>query len=106
MDEQDTLTPEQRAEVQRLHDAFRSEFETARTTTEARQSAALKDLDDIATDALNAIKMGITQRENKKLAVDTARWAYDHLIKQGKGSTDSLEEMLREAEEARRASST
>ena len=98
---ENNLTPEQEAEVRRLHETFRQEFEEARSSVESSRAQALSDIDDLKDVALSAIKMGITQRDNKKLAVDTARWCYDHLIRQGKAGTDSLEELLRGAEEAR-----
>jgi hypothetical protein len=95
----DDLSPEQQKELQELHEAFRQEFEEGREKAGAK--AAITDLEDLKEDALNAIKAAINQRENKKLASDVARWAYDKLIDQGKASVDPLTEMVKEAERAR-----
>lgn len=95
----DDLSPEQQKELQELHEAFRQEFEEGRER--AGSKAAITDLEDLKEDALNAIKAAINQRDNKKLASDVARWAYDKLIDQGKATVDPLTEMVKEAERAR-----
>lgn len=102
MDEHEhELSEEQLAELQGYREAFRQEFENARTTVDASRNAALKDLDDLKESALSAIKRAIDNRDNLKLSSDVARWCYDHLIRQGKATADPLTDLLAGADEAR-----
>lgn len=89
---EDNLTPEQQAEVQALHAAFRQEFSEG--LDESKSKGALNDLDELKPNMLAALKRALDQHDDKRLAANVAMWGYGKLIDQNKATADPLTELL------------
>jgi hypothetical protein len=92
----DDLTPEQQAEVERIREAFRGEFEESRTKSPG--SGAITDLEELKTNMLAALKRALDQHDDKKLAASVAMWGYGKLIDQNKATADPLTDLLEGAD--------
>ena len=95
----DKLSPEQRAEVDRIRIALEQELRENATSPGVKN--ALRDLEDIKQDALDAISHAVKYSQNESLKTKIAMWVYDRLIQEGKASADPLTALLEGMEAAR-----
>lgn len=85
------LSPEDSERLRELSAALRSEF-TA-NETEQRKSA-LKDLEDLKSDFLEALRHTVKHSSNESLKTKVAMWGYDKLLEIGKADADPLKKFI------------
>src|SRR5262245_55041346 len=89
------LTPQESEQLQKLRAAVEAEFEMNKDSESAHRRSALKDLEDLKGDMLEALRHSLRHSPDG-LRARVAMWGYDKLLEQGKATRDPLAELMQE----------
>lgn len=100
IDDELGLNKDESERLKELRDALTSEFHDSEA--DANKKTALKDLEDLKTDFLTALKHTVRHSQSDALKAKVAMWGYDKLLEQNKANTDPIRELIEGMEGARK----
>lgn len=93
------LSPEETDRVREIKQALEAEFLAAEADTPRK--TAIKDIEELKGDFLDAIKHVVRHSPKDELRAKVSMWGYDKLLEQGKADVDPIRDLIMGMEAAK-----